>query len=83
MNQYNEFLVKNVWGLLIIAIWSLFWKCYSLWIASKNDQKKWFMALLVFNTLGILEIIYVFYFAKKKWSDVKEVFSKSFWSKKE
>jgi len=83
MDQYNEFFVKNSWIFFIIIIWTLFWKGYSLWIASKNDQKKWFVALLIFNTIGILEIIYIFYFAKKKWSDVKEVFSKSFWSKKE
>jgi hypothetical protein len=54
-------------------VWILFWKGLSLWIAAKNNQKLWFVALLVFNTVGILEIIYIFYVAKKKWTDLKEI----------
>lgn len=57
--------------ILPIIIWALFWKGYAVWIAVKHNDKKWFVALLVLNTLGILEIIYVFYVAKKKWSDIK------------
>lgn len=52
-----------VYGLLI---WSLFWKGMALWRASKNDQRNWFVIILVLNTVGILEIIYLFVFAKKK-----------------
>jgi len=83
MNQLNPFFIKNNWVFLPIIIWTLFWKGYSLWIASKNDQKKWFLALLILNTVGILEIFYIFYITKKKWVDIKKVFTKSFWSKKE
>lgn len=54
-----------------LALWVLFWKAYAIWIAVKKGQKKWFIALLVLNTMSILELIYVFYFAKKKWSDVR------------
>lgn len=63
----------NSWTFPIIIIWTLFWKGYSLWLAVKNDQKKWFIIILILNTFGILEIFYVFYIAKKKWSDIKEV----------
>lgn len=52
--------------LTILAIWSLIWKGIALWKAAKNDSKPWFIALLVINTVGILEIIYIFYFSKKK-----------------
>ena len=54
----------------LIAVWSAFWKIAALWIASKNDQKKWFVGLAVVNTFGILEIVYIFYVTKKQWSDV-------------
>jgi len=50
---------------LIIA-WTLPWKAMALWKAARNSHKKWFVALLILNTLAILEIIYIFYFAKKK-----------------
>lgn len=49
-----------------LLAWSIAWKGLALWRASKNDQKNWFIAILVINTLGILEIVYLFGFAKKK-----------------
>ena len=60
--------------LLLVVIWSVLWKGYSLWVASKRNQKLWFIALLVFNTVGILDIIYIFGVAKKKPSDVQKAF---------
>lgn len=66
---------SNLILLLILIFWVLPWKGYALWIASKNDHKTWFILLIILNTFGILEIIYVFGVAKKKWSDVK----RSFW----
>lgn len=50
----------------VLLIWSIAWKGLALWRASKNDQKNWFIAILIINTLGILEIAYLFGFAKKK-----------------
>jgi len=40
-------------------------KGYSLWSAAKRDEKWWFIALLIVNTLGILEIIYIVFFVKQ------------------
>ncbi len=44
----------------VAVIWSIAWKGYALWIAAKNGHKWWFIALLLINTLAILEIIYIF-----------------------
>lgn len=52
--------------LFIILIWSLLWKGIALWRATKNSQKNWFIVLLPINTMGILEIVYLFFFSKKK-----------------
>lgn len=68
--------------LLIVVLWVLPWKIYALWIASKNNHKIWFVVLVILNTFGILEIIYVFGIAKKKWSDVKKAFLSIMSSKK-
>ena len=57
---------KTATILIILAIWDLAWKGVSLWKASKNNSMPWFIALLVLNTIGILPIIYVFFFSKKK-----------------
>lgn len=51
---------------LILYIWSLVWKGIALWNASKNNQKHWFIAILVLHTVGILELVYLFVFAKPK-----------------
>ncbi len=50
----------------ILSIWALVWKGFALWRASKNNSMPWFIVLLALNTLGILEIIYIFFFSKKK-----------------
>ncbi|HYK07960.1 MAG TPA: DUF5652 family protein [Candidatus Eisenbacteria bacterium] len=52
--------------LFALFIWSLFWKGLALWHASKLSQKNWFVVMLVLNTAGIVEIVYLFFFAKKK-----------------
>ena len=52
--------------LFVLFLWSLLWKGIALWRASKNDQRNWFVVMLVVNTIGILEIVYLFFFAEKK-----------------
>ena len=47
-----------------LVVWSLFWKGYALWRSARNSQKGWFVFLLVVNTLGILEILYLSLFQK-------------------
>lgn len=57
--------VINVLFVLLI-IWSLIWKGIALWKAARNESKPWFVVLLVINTVGILEILYIYVFAKGK-----------------
>jgi methionyl-tRNA synthetase len=45
--------------LLPLIIWSLFWKGLALWKAGTRKEKIWFIILLLVNTIGILEIIYL------------------------
>jgi hypothetical protein len=47
-------------------VWTLPWKAVALWKAAKNNHKTWFVALLVINTMAVLEILYIFVFGKKK-----------------
>ncbi len=48
----------------IIFIWSLAWKGFALWKSCRKNQYIWFIIFLLFNTLGILEILYIFLFSK-------------------
>ena len=58
---------------ILVILWSIFWKGLALWHSARRNEPWWFLALLVINTLGILEIIYLFFFAKLK---MHELFSK-------
>jgi len=67
----------------LLFLWSIVWKGLSTWNAAKNNQRNWFIALLILNTVGILEIIYLFRFAKKRMTliDVRNGLKKVFFSK--
>jgi hypothetical protein len=51
---------------ILLMIWTVVWKGFALWKSVKNDHKIWFIVLLVINTAGILEILYIFLFSQKK-----------------
>ena len=53
-------------GFLMLIAWSLYWKGRALWRAARLGQFEWFVALLIINTVGILEITYLYYFTKPK-----------------
>ena len=69
MNELTLLLLGNPWIILLITLWTLPWKAVALWKAVKNNHRKWFVALIIFNTLAVLEILYIFVFSKKKKSE--------------
>lgn len=46
-----------------LFIWTIVWKGLALWRSAQRGQKEWFIPLLVINTLGILEILYLYVFS--------------------
>lgn len=74
MEQFNSLFnsyVPTVWPVVavvffVLMIWSVIWKGLALWKAAQQGDKYWFVALLVINTVGILEILYIYVFSKKK-----------------
>jgi hypothetical protein len=52
--------------LIPIVIWELCWKAVALWKAAKNNHTTWYVCLLILNTVGLLPIIYIFFFSKNK-----------------
>ena len=54
-------------ALIVLALaWSFVWKGITLWSSARNNQKAWYIVILLINTLGLLEIIYWGFFQKKK-----------------
>jgi len=61
---------------MILSIWTLIWKGLALWKASKKNSIPWFVIILVVNTIGILEILYLFVFSKMSFKGKKLKFNK-------
>ncbi len=59
--------------LLGVFIWTLTWKGLALWKAAKNNHKIWFVIILIVNTVGILEILYIYWLSKIDWNKNKKV----------
>ncbi len=59
--------VSFIGGLLlfVVLVWSIVWKGLALWKSARTDSKVWFIVFLIVNTLGILEILYLYVFSKK------------------
>jgi hypothetical protein len=54
-----------IMAVVMLAIWDGVWKLIALWKSARNDQLAWFICLAIFNTAGILPILYILLFQKK------------------
>ncbi len=61
----EDFFGHNPWVLLLALIWSVIWKGIALWESARRSHKGWFIAILLISTLGLLEIIYLYGFARR------------------
>jgi hypothetical protein len=51
--------------IIIVGIWDSVWKIIAMWKAGRNNQLAWFICIAIFNTIGILPIIYILIQRKK------------------
>ena len=62
----EQYLMGNSWVIWLLLVWLMPWKGVALWKAARNTHKKWFVVLLILNTMAILEILYIFFYSKRK-----------------
>jgi hypothetical protein len=65
-NTRMEMATPLIYILLILIIWDMVWRGIALWKAGRNGQLSWFIAILIFNTIGILPILYIAFFQKNQ-----------------
>lgn len=71
MQSYDFF--NGIWPLfagfttfiLCLVLIDVTLKAVALWKAARADQMGWFIALIIFNTVGILPVIYLLFFMRK------------------
>ena len=62
-----ESIPREALSLLFLSlIWTVPLKGWALWRAAQRKEAWWFIALLLINTLGILEAIYLLVTRKQK-----------------
>jgi len=72
INSWQDFSIAFV----LVLAWSLLWKGWALWKAAQRKQKIWFVVILLINTVGILDILYVFIFSNDETiKKIKGIFS--------
>ena len=54
--------LKEVWIIPLIVVLALFdavMKAIAMWKSARNNHLAWFVCIAVFNTVGILPIVYL------------------------
>lgn len=64
--QMSEALGIHIGFILFLVAWSLVWKALALWKSARKGHHAWFVIFIVLNTIGLLEILYLFVFSKMK-----------------
>jgi len=62
MENLNHLISTFVWFIPLFAfcfIWDATWKLIGMWKAGRNNELAWFLCIAIFNTMGILPIIYI------------------------
>ena len=61
----QSFSTEYIIGFILLLLWTFPWKVVALWRSAKNSHKWWFLSFFILNTLGFLEIFYIFFISKK------------------
>jgi hypothetical protein len=51
---------------LTLVAWEGIWKSIAMWKSARNNDLAWFVCIAVFNTVGLLPIIYILWERKNK-----------------
>lgn len=69
MEKFQHLLVTFSWlipFIIFCVLWDTVWKLIGLWKAARNNDLTWFICIGVFNTIGILPLIYILMDKKKR-----------------
>ncbi|MBI2278487.1 MAG: hypothetical protein HYU81_00220 [Candidatus Brennerbacteria bacterium] len=61
----EQFFLEHQWIIWIGILWSLPWKGMALWKAAARRHTGWFVALLLINTVGLLDIVYLYFISER------------------
>lgn len=65
MNQDITLSTSLLVTIIAVSIWDLAWRGFALWKAATSKQRRWFIALLLINSAGIVPVLYLSIVHKK------------------
>lgn len=65
-NFIENHLVLFIVIVSVLALWDAVMKLIAMWKAARNSHKAWFILIAIFNTIGILPLIYILMHRKKE-----------------
>ena len=45
--------------IILVALWDGVWKVIAMWRSARRKQLGWFICIAIFNTAGVLPIVYL------------------------
>jgi len=66
MELFNEILKLPIPLLIVLMVWDTVWKVVAFWKSARNNHLAWFICIAIFNTIGVLPIIYLIKYRKRK-----------------
>jgi hypothetical protein len=63
-NAQNPLMMLFIVVIILLAIWDGVWKVIAMWKSARNNQLAWFICLAIFNTAGVLPILYLLFFQR-------------------
>lgn len=52
--------------IVFLVLWDGVWKALGMWKSARNNQLAWFVCIAIFNTVGILPIVYLVWCQKNR-----------------
>jgi len=52
--------------IVLLAVWDGVWKLIAMWKSARHGQLAWYICLAIFNTVGVLPILYILLFQKQE-----------------
>ncbi len=64
--QLFDLVSRFLWLIITLAVADSIIRALALWRSARNSQQAWFICLIIFNTLGLLPLIYILFFSQPK-----------------
>jgi TRAP-type mannitol/chloroaromatic compound transport system permease small subunit len=65
-NMSGPLLALFIIVIVLLAVWDGVWKLIAMWKSARHGQLAWYICLAIFNTVGILPILYILLFQRKE-----------------